>query len=106
MGAKYIATSIPFCEALEEIRINGCGIDDEGLESIFEELKNPNIAKNIKLFVISNNPITENCADHLLEIVKNNPQMKVEMTQINLGDVAKLDILRPYEHRVIMEKQS
>ena len=40
MGAKCIATSIPFCDGIEEIRLNSCGIDDEGALAIFEELQN------------------------------------------------------------------
>ena len=73
MGAKVIATTIPFCDVLEEIRLNGCAVDDEGALTIFDELRDPNISSKIKFLELSNNPISERCFEPMLELVKTNP---------------------------------
>lgn len=38
-GAKCVAAVIALCDELEEIRLCGCGIKDEGAIELFEELK-------------------------------------------------------------------
>lgn len=38
-GARCVAEVISLCDSLEEIRLSGCGIKDEGAIKIFEEVK-------------------------------------------------------------------
>lgn len=55
IGAACIAAVLPLCDQLEEIRLNNCGIKDEGAISLFEELKN---TRSVKFVELSENPIT------------------------------------------------
>jgi Ran GTPase-activating protein (RanGAP) involved in mRNA processing and transport len=38
-GAKMVATAVSFCEQLQELRLQQCGISDEGAIELFTELK-------------------------------------------------------------------
>lgn len=38
-GARCVAEVISLCDSLEEIRLSGCGIKDEGAIKIFEEVR-------------------------------------------------------------------
>ena len=38
-GAKCVSTVITLCDQLEEVRLSGCGIRDEGAITLFEEMK-------------------------------------------------------------------
>lgn len=38
-GAKCVAAVITLCDGLEEIRLSGCDIKDEGANAIFDEMK-------------------------------------------------------------------
>jgi hypothetical protein len=40
---------LPLCENLEEIRLNNCGIKDEGALILFEELKGLKSVRKVEL---------------------------------------------------------
>ena len=62
-GAKCVAAVITLCDALEEIRLSGCGIKDDGAMTIFEELKT---SDSVSVVDLSNNPITEKVFETLI----------------------------------------
>jgi Ran GTPase-activating protein (RanGAP) involved in mRNA processing and transport len=62
-GAKCVAAVLSLCDGLEEIRLSGCGIKDEGALELFDELKT---SDSVGILDLNKNPLTEKCFDGLV----------------------------------------
>lgn len=68
-GAKMVAAAASLCDQLQELRLQQCGITDEGAIELFNELK---VLKQLQVIDISFNPITEKSLDALSDLLNNN----------------------------------
>ena len=75
-GAKMVAAAASLCDNLQELRLQQCGITDEGAIEIFNELS---ILQNLQVIDISFNPITEKALDALTSILNVNANLVVNM---------------------------
>jgi len=51
-----VAAVLSLCDGLEEIRLSGCGIKDDGAIELFEELKQ---ADTVNIVDLSDNELTD-----------------------------------------------
>lgn len=72
-GAKCVAAVLTLCDGLEEIRLSGCGIKDDGAAELFEELKTTD---SVNVLDLSKNPITEKCFDGLINLLNINKKLE------------------------------
>lgn len=75
-GAKMVATAASLCDNLQELRLQQCGITDEGAIEIFNELR---VLKHLQVVDISCNPITEKSLDALTNLLVCNQNLVVKM---------------------------
>ena len=75
-GAKMVAAAASLCEGLQELRLQQCGITDDGAIEIFMELK---CLKQLQVIDLSFNPITEKSLDALIDLMNTNQQLVVNM---------------------------
>ena len=80
-GAKMVAAAASLCDQLQELRLQQCGITDEGAIELFNELK---VLKQLQVIDISFNPITEKSLDALSELLNTNQQLVVNMRMNNV----------------------
>lgn len=64
-----VAAAASLCEGLQELRLQQCGITDDGAIEIFMELK---ANKMLQVIDLSFNPITEKSLDALIELMNTN----------------------------------
>jgi len=89
------------CDNLEEIRLNNCGIQDEGAINIFEEL-NKIVDSKVNTIELSQNKISENSFEALVILLESNS--KVGRVDLSLNQVEKefgREVLSDYGQRVI-----
>ena len=65
-GANFVAEAITECLGLEEIRLSGCGIKDEGASTIFEALRS---STSVMLLDLNRNNLTEKCFENLIQML-------------------------------------
>ena len=75
-GAKMVAAVASLCEELQELRLQQCGITDEGAIELFNELR---VLPKLNLIDISFNPISEKSLDALTALMTSNPNVVVNM---------------------------
>lgn len=75
-GAKMVAAVAAFCENLQELRLQQCGITDEGAITLFKELRT---LQALQVIDISFNPITEKSLDALTGLLNANGNLVVNM---------------------------
>lgn len=80
-GAKMVAAVAAFCENLQELRLQQCGISDEGAITLFKDLR---VLRNLQVIDISYNPITEKSLDALTGLLNANPNLCVNMRMNNI----------------------
>ena len=61
-GAKMVAAAASLCDQLQELRLQQCGITDDGAMELFQELKDLN---HLSVIDLSFNPISEKSLDKL-----------------------------------------
>jgi Ran GTPase-activating protein (RanGAP) involved in mRNA processing and transport len=61
-GAKMVAAAASLCDQLQELRLQQCGITDDGAIELFQELKDLN---HLSVIDLSFNPISEKSLDKL-----------------------------------------
>lgn len=80
-GAKMVAAAASLCDQLQELRLQQCGITDDGAIELFNELK---VLKQLQVIDISYNPITEKSLDALTDLLNTNQQLVVNMRMNNV----------------------
>jgi Ran GTPase-activating protein (RanGAP) involved in mRNA processing and transport len=68
-GAKMVAAAASLCDQLQELRLQQCGITDDGAIEIFNELK---FLTQLQVIDLSFNPITEKSLDALTSLLNQN----------------------------------
>ena len=72
-GAKCVAAALPFCESLQNLKLNACSIKDSGARAILEELHKSTTVVSVDL---SDNPLTESCFDSVARLLNTNKNIK------------------------------
>jgi Ran GTPase-activating protein (RanGAP) involved in mRNA processing and transport len=80
-GAKMVAAAASLCEQLQELRLQQCGISDEGALAIFEEIQT---LEHLSVIDLSFNPITEKSLDMLAQVLQINPNLVVNLRMNNI----------------------
>ena len=81
-GARCVAEVITLCDSLEEIRLSGCSIKDEGAIKIFEELKS---SETVLAVDLNNNKLSEKIFDSLVQLMNANKKIeRVEIKGLNI----------------------
>ena len=75
-GAKMVAAAASLCDQLQELRLQQCGITDDGAQELFGELKE---LTNLQVIDLSFNPITEKSLDKLTQLLTTNQNLVVNM---------------------------
>mmetsp|Transcript_13169 Transcript_13169/g.22321 ORF Transcript_13169/g.22321 Transcript_13169/m.22321 type:complete len:158 (-) Transcript_13169:27-500(-) len=75
-GAKMVAAAASLCDQLQELRLQQCGISDEGAMAIFEEIRG---LPNLQVVDLSFNPISEKSLDGLALVLSHNGNLVVNM---------------------------
>ena len=94
-GAKMVAAAASLCDQLQELRLQQCGITDEGAIELFNELK---VNKQLQVIDISFNPITEKSLDTLSELLNLNQQLVVNMRMNNVRTRFAARKMQHFEH--------
>ena len=68
-GAKMVAAAASLCDQLQELRLQQCGITDDGAIELFKELS---ILPNLQVIDISFNPITDVALGPLSDLLNTN----------------------------------
>merc|ERR1712100_597846 len=71
-----VAAAASLCDELQELRVQQCGITDNGAQEIFDEVKD---LKKLQVIDISFNPITEKSLDKLTKLLNTNQNLVVNM---------------------------
>ena len=71
-----VAAAASLCDQLQELRLQQCGITDEGAAELFNELR---VLNSLQVIDISFNPITEKSLDALTNLLNTNPNLVVNM---------------------------
>ena len=80
-GAKMVAAAASLCDQLYELRLQQCGITDDGAIELFQELKDLN---HLQVIDLSFNPITERSMDRLANLLNTNQNLVVNMRMNNI----------------------
>ena len=75
-GAKMVAAAASLCDQLQELRLQQCGITDEGAIELFQELK---ILNQLQVIDLSFNPIGDASFDSLTALLNSNPNLVINM---------------------------
>jgi Ran GTPase-activating protein (RanGAP) involved in mRNA processing and transport len=93
-GAMCVGAVLSLCDQLEEIRLNGCAIEDEGAMNLFGELMT---SEKVMTLELSNNPITEKCFPKLVELLEANKKIqRIELEGIKVQKEVAMKLLSPY----------
>ena len=93
-GAKMVAAAASLCDQLQELRLQQCGITDEGAMELFTELT---ILQQLQVIDISFNPITERSLDALSNLLNQNPNLIVNMRMNNIKNKFAARKMQHYE---------
>lgn len=93
-GAKMVAAAASLCDDLVEMRLQQCGITDEGAIELFTELRS---LKKLKILDISFNPITERSLDHLQSLLDSNKNLIVSMQMNGIKNKFAMRKMQAYE---------
>ena len=80
-GAKMVAAAASLCDQLQELRLQQCGITDDGAMELFQELKDLN---HLSVIDLSFNPISEKSLDKLTSLLQTNQNLVVNMRMNNI----------------------
>lgn len=80
-GAKMVAAAASLCDQLQELRLQQCGITDEGAIELFNELR---VLGSLQVIDLSFNPISEASLDALTSLLQTNPNLVVNMRMNNI----------------------
>ena len=80
-GAKMVAAAASLCDQLQELRLQQCGITDDGAMELFQELRDLN---HLSVIDLSFNPITEKSLDKLTSLLQTNQNLVVNMRMNNI----------------------
>ena len=80
-GAKMVAAAASLCDQLQELRLQQCGITDDGAMELFQELKDLN---HLSVIDLSFNPISEKSLDKLTTLLQTNQNLVVNMRMNNI----------------------
>lgn len=80
-GAKMVAAAASLCDQLQELRLQQCGISDEGALAIFEEIRG---MFNLQVIDLSFNNISEKSLEGLALLLNSNPNLVVNMRMNNI----------------------
>lgn len=75
-GAKMVAAAASLCDQLQELRLQQCGITDDGAIELFQELRD---LQHLSVIDLSFNPISEKSLDKLTILLQSNPNLVVNM---------------------------
>lgn len=75
-GAKMVAAAASLCDQLQELRLQQCGITDDGAMELFGELRD---LAHLQVIDLSFNPITEKSLDKLTTLLTTNQNLVVNM---------------------------
>lgn len=75
-GAKMVAAAASLCDNLQELRLQQCGITDDGAIELFNELK---VLQHLQVIDVSFNPISEKTLDTLTQLLNTNQNLVVNM---------------------------
>jgi Ran GTPase-activating protein (RanGAP) involved in mRNA processing and transport len=80
-GAKMVAAAASLCDKLQELRLQQCGISDEGAIELFNELR---VLPQLQVIDLSFNPISEKSLDALTNLLNANPNIQINMRMNNI----------------------
>jgi Ran GTPase-activating protein (RanGAP) involved in mRNA processing and transport len=89
-----VAAAASLCDDLVEMRLQQCGITDEGAIELFTELKS---LKKLKILDISFNAITERSLDHLQALLDSNKNLIVSMQMNGIKNKFAIRKMQAYE---------
>jgi len=75
-GAKMVAAAASLCDQLQELRLQQCGITDDGAIELFNELR---VLNQLQVIDMSFNPVTEKALDALTNLLNSNQNLVVNM---------------------------
>merc|ERR1719263_1000312 len=75
-GAKMVAAAASLCDQLQELRLQQCGITDDGAIELFNELK---VLQNLQVIDLSFNQISDLSLNALTDLLNTNPNLVVNM---------------------------
>ena len=75
-GAKMVAAAASLCDQLQELRLQQCGITDDGAIELFNELK---VLQNLQVIDLSFNQISDMSLNALTELLNTNQNLVVNM---------------------------
>jgi Ran GTPase-activating protein (RanGAP) involved in mRNA processing and transport len=75
-GAKMVAAAASLCDQLQELRLQQCGITDDGAMELFTELQD---LQQLQVIDLSFNPISEKSLDKLTALLMKNQNLVVNM---------------------------
>ena len=75
-GAKMVAAAASLCDNLQELRLQQCGVTDEGAIELFNELA---CLRQLQVIDLSFNPISERALDSLTKLLNVNQNLVVNM---------------------------
>lgn len=71
-----VAAAASLCDQLQELRLQQCGITDDGAIELFNELR---VLSSLQVIDISFNPVTEKSLDALTNLLNSNQNLVVNM---------------------------
>lgn len=95
-GAKMVAAAASLCDQLQELRLQQCGITDDGAIELFTELR---VLPQLSIIDISFNPISERSIDSLIALLNANPNLVVNMRMNNIKNKFALRKLNIFEQQ-------
>lgn len=75
-GAKMVAAAASLCDQLQELRLQQCGITDDGAIELFKELS---VLPNLNVIDLSFNPIGDQSLNALQELLNQNQNLVINM---------------------------
>ena len=95
-GAKMVAAAASLCDQLQELRLQQCGITDDGAIELFQELKDLN---HLQVIDLSFNPITERSMDRLANLLNTNQNLVVNMRMNNIKNKFAASKMQHFEQQ-------
>lgn len=93
-GAKMVAAAASLCDQLQELRLQQCGITDDGAIEIFNELI---CLGQLQVIDLSFNPITEKSMDSLTRLLNTNTNLVVNMRMNGIKNKFAVKKMLKYE---------
>jgi Ran GTPase-activating protein (RanGAP) involved in mRNA processing and transport len=95
-GAKMVAAAASLCDQLQELRLQQCGITDEGAIELFNELT---CLTQLQVIDLSFNPIGERAMDALTALLNTNQRLVVNMRMNAVKNKFVAKKMSPFEQQ-------